>query len=167
VQNFPIHLFYILISGCELTAAIICHMYDGSREKCLPRRQLLIFFLINLSSHECTVLLPSLFLQANDVAQLCRRTLIAEEPASILERHGEPPSITSPSRPGVASRGLLSLPTITFTAEIEQLKKIVETTNADINQLVPVITIHGERPNMKTMIRLRPPQPSSPTKPEL
>jgi hypothetical protein len=50
------------------------------------------------------------------------------------------------------------------TAEMEQLKKIAETANANIDQLVSVITAHGEKPDMKTMVRLRP--PSAPTKPE-
>jgi hypothetical protein len=59
-----------------------------------------------------------------------------------------------------------TLPAITLTAEMEQLKKITETTDTEIEQVASINSANGGRTDLNTMIRLRPPQTLTPRKPE-
>jgi hypothetical protein len=49
---------------------------------------------------------------------------------------------------------------------MEQLKKITETTDAEIEHLASIISAHGDRTDLNAMIRLRPPKSLTPRKPE-
>jgi hypothetical protein len=59
-----------------------------------------------------------------------------------------------------------TLPAITPTAEMEQLKKITATTDAEIERLASIICAHGDRTDLNALIRLQPPKTLTTPHPE-
>jgi hypothetical protein len=167
--------------------------------------------IFNMNVNSC---LLSLFLQARDINQWCRRSIATGVPTPKLQRHSqttvyyfaEPTQVTSrclrdktweKTSLVLQVAGTLSdaetchlsaesvqlypglrreteytvqapklyaptIPAITSTAEMEQLKKITEMTRAEIEQLASAISAHDDRTDLNTIIRLRPPQTQTP-----